>query len=306
LKEFISFIASDDPDNKVEMGNKQKMNFFPTKKLKITIDSANIMNNHVVQPEDAGKIVKEIDFELKDNYLMKGHMMCLDMIATNNWKRPVYFAVSMETSDYLGLEDYFQCEGLTYRLVPIKHPKTREMMQEAGGVATNIMYDNMVNKFRWGGMEGGKIYLDDKIRNMTINLRNNFERLAEALLVEGKKDSAIKVLDKCIEVIPESCVPYDVYMIRAADQYYRAGAMDKADKLIKRLTEIYTNDKAYYDSLKGDDASAYSRDRDQAKAVLDELQRMSMEYHNPAPKPVLDSIPDTTGKPKPTMVRRRK
>src|ERR1035438_8172913 len=118
LKDFINFITSDNNDNKVMMGNHQQMNFFPTKRIKITIDPANIINNHVVEPEDEGKIVKEMDFTImpeSQNYLMKGHMMALDMIAANNWKRPVYFAVSMENSDYLGLEDYFQLEGLTYR-----------------------------------------------------------------------------------------------------------------------------------------------------------------------------------------------
>ena len=315
LKDFIAFITSDDPETKVMMGNKQEMNYFPTKKIKITIDSANIMNNHVVDPEEAGKIVKEMDFEFKDNYLMKGHMMCLDMIATNNWKRPVYFAVSMENSDYLGLEDYFQLEGLTYRLVPVKHAKTPD--QQPGGVNTRIMYDNMVNKFRWGGMEGGKIYLDDKIRNMTINLRNNFERLAEALLAEGKKDSAIKALDKCVEVIPETCVPYDIYMIRAADQYYRAGAIDKADKLVKRLSEIYQNDLAYYVSLKGSDAAAYDRDRQQAQAVLGELDRMTKEYKpDPNAKPAnIEAIPDSLApkgkpdsnakKPNPVVIKKK-
>ena len=112
---------------------------------------------------------------------------------------------------------------------------------------------------------------------MTINLRNNFERLAEALLMEGKKDSAIKVLDKCVAVIPEKCVPYDVYMIRAAEIYYRAGATDQANKLVKRLSEIYQNDLAYYSTLKGSDLKPYERDMQQAQAVINELSRMAKE-----------------------------
>jgi hypothetical protein len=275
LKDFIAFVSSDDEQAKVQMQNGNKMNYFPTKHLKITIDSATVLNTGTISPDQAGQIVKVIDFEIKDNYLMKGHMMCLDMIATNNWKRPIYFAVSMENADYLGLEDYFQLEGLAYRLIPIKHAKSPD--QQPGGVSTKIMYDNVMNKFKWGNMESGKIYLDDKIRNMTINLRNNFERLAEALLMEGKKDSAIKVLDKCVAVIPEKCVPYDVYMIRAAEIYYRAGATDQANKLVKRLSEIYQNDLAYYSTLKGSDLKPYERDMQQAQAVINELSRMAKE-----------------------------
>ena len=152
---------------------------------------------------------------------------------------------------------------------------------------------------------------------MTINLRNNFERLAEALLAEGKKDSAIKALDKCVEVIPETCVPYDIYMIRAADQYYRAGAIDKADKLVKRLSEIYQNDLAYYVSLKGSDAAAYDRDRQQAQAVLGELDRMTKEYKpDPNAKPAnIEAIPDSLApkgkpdsnakKPNPVVIKKK-
>src|ERR1019366_1324974 len=200
LKDFIAFVSSDATEAKVRMQNGQEMNYFPTKHLKITIDSATIMNPGTVSPEQAGQIVKVIDFEIKDNYLMKGHMMCLDMLSTNNWKRPIYFAVSMENADYLVLEEYFQLEGLAYRLIPIKHAKSPD--QQPGGVSTKIMYDNVMNKFKWGNMESGKIYLDDKIRNMTINLRNNFERLADALLQEGKKSMVIAVLDKCVSSIP--------------------------------------------------------------------------------------------------------
>jgi tetratricopeptide (TPR) repeat protein len=225
----------------------------------------------------ADQIVKYIDFEIKDNYLMKGHMMVLDMLGQFDWKRPIYFAVSMEGADYLGLEEYFQLEGLAYRLVPIKHPKSVD--GQSGGVNTKIMYDNMMSKFKWGGMDSEvhTPYLDDKIRNMTINLRNNFERLAEALLVEGKKELAIQVLDKCQKVIPEKEVPYDIYMIRAAEQYYRAGAIDKANKLVKRLNEIYQNDMAYYNTLHGADEKAYEREKNQAGAVINELVRMAKE-----------------------------
>ena len=275
IKDFIAFIASDKPEAKVRMQNGNEMNYFPTKKLRLPVDSATVVNNGTVAKEDADKIVPFIDFEFKDNYLMKGHMMALDMLATNNWKRPVYFAVSMENSDYLGLEDYFQLEGLAYRLVPIKH--TKSIDGQAGGVNTKIMYKNLMSVFKWGGMETGQPYLDDKIRNMTINLRNNFERLADALLSEGKKEMAIAVLDKCQEVIPEKVVPYDVYMIRAAEIYYRAGAIAQANKLVKRLDEIYQNDLAYYMTLKGSDAKAYERETNQAGAVVNELARMAKE-----------------------------
>ncbi len=285
LNQFIDFISSDREEAKVKMQNGVAMNYFPTKRLRLNVDSATVVNNGTVDRDLAGQIVKQIDFEIKDNYLMKGHMMVLDMLAHNNWKRPIYFAVSMESSDYLGLEEYFQLEGLAYRLVPIKHAKSPD--GQSGGVNTRIMYDNLMNKFKWGGMdsETKTPYLDDKIRNMTINLRNNFERLADALLAEGKKETAIAVLDKCQKVIPEREVPYDIYMIRAAEQYFRAGAVEKGTKLVKRLSDIYENDMAYYNTLKGADEKAYDREKNQAGAVINELARMMKDVKGETDSP---------------------
>jgi hypothetical protein len=82
------------------------------------------------------------------------------------------------------------------------------------------MYDNMVNKFLWGNMSRPDVYLDQNNLNMTMNLRNNFSRLAETLLNEGKRDSALAVLDKCLEVMPDKTVPFNIMMIRIVELYY--------------------------------------------------------------------------------------
>ena len=142
---------------------------------------------------------------------MKGDMMILDLLATNNWKRPIYFAITVGSEGYLNLEDYFQLEGLAYKLVPIK---TKLSDGQTGKVESSIMYKNLMEKFKWGGMDKKGVYLDENNLRMTMNFRNNFGRLAETFLTEGKNEQAIKVLDRALEVMPAENVPLNIFVLR--------------------------------------------------------------------------------------------
>ena len=113
---------------------------------------------------------------------------------------------------------------------------------------------------------------------MTMNFRNNFARLANALTNEGKKDSAIKVLDKCMEVMPESSVPYNFFMLPVAEAYYRAGAIDKANKIVKRMTILYEQDLVYFFAFTGEMATEIKTSKEQAMAVMNRLAMISNLY----------------------------
>jgi tetratricopeptide (TPR) repeat protein len=108
------------------------------------------------------------------------------------------------------------------------------------------MYNNMMNKFAWGGIDKKEVYMDENNNRMTMNLRSNFDRLASALIQEGKKDSAIKVVDRAFEVLPENNVPYNFFVVQLAEDYYQAGATAKADKIMNRYAEIVEQELNYY------------------------------------------------------------
>jgi len=299
LKEVMDFITSDNPDAKARTQGGMEMNYFPTKNFTIPVNREAILKNGVVPAEDADKIVTSIDFAIDKNYLMKADLMIMDLIAHNDWTRPIYFAVTVGNESYLNLEDYFQLEGLAYRLVPIKSQRAAD--GQTGRVGTNQMYDNVMNKFVWGNMNDTRVYLDQNNLNMTMNFRNNFSRLAESLLATGKRDSALKTLDRCIEVMPDKTVPYNIMMLRIVENYYdcakgaidkdsstvsltdieksdqsSAQAIQKANSIVKRLADIYENDLQYYFSLKGTEyIKGVDRDMNQAMAVFQELQRLS-------------------------------
>ena len=295
LKDIIEFIGSDNPEAKVRSEGGDEFNYLPTKKFRIKVDKEAVIRNHVVEPKDTSRIVDYIEFELDKTYLLKADLMILDLIAHNDWTRPIYFAVTVGNDSYMNLENYFQIEGLAYRFVPIK--ANADPSGQTGGVASTRMYDNMMNKFLWGNMSDPRVYLDQNNLNMTMNFRNNFARLSETLLQEGKRDSAMKVLDKCTEVMPDKTVPYNLMMLRIAELYYRGAqynengvalagdveksAPDKADiekgnAIVKRLADIYENDLNYYLSLKGTSyAKGVERETNQGMAVFQELLRLS-------------------------------
>lgn len=296
LEDIIEFIGSDNTEAKVRSEGGEEFNYLPTKKFRIKVDKEAVIRNNVVEPKDTSRIVDYIEFEIDKSYLLKADLMILDLIAHNDWTRPIYFAVTVGNDSYMNLENYFQIEGLAYRFVPIK--ANSDPSGQTGGVASTRMYDNMMNKFLWGNMSDPRIYLDQNNLNMTMNFRNNFARLSETLLQEGKRDSAMKVLDKCTEVMPDKTVPYNLMMLRIAELYYRGAKqsgdsltisgdvehnattdkanIEKGNAIIKRLADIYENDLNYYFSLKGTSyAKSVDRETNQGMAVFQELLRLS-------------------------------
>ena len=218
LKEAMDFVRSDDPGTKLQQAD--NASFLPSKQLFYPVDKAAVLANNVIDPKDADKIVSQIDIKLTGNYITKDELMILDMIANNNWKRPIYFAITVGRDKYLNLQEYFQTEGFAYRLVPIK---TASSNGQVGSIRTDVMYNNIINKFKWGNMNDPKVYLDENNVRMSMNVRNSFVRLADGLLEQGRRDSAIAVLDRCNELVPNEKVTYNYFNLLMVESYYRAG-----------------------------------------------------------------------------------
>jgi hypothetical protein len=273
LSDLMKFITSEDPRAKVGGGDRELLNYFPTRNFKITVDKKQVLATGTVPAEDSSKIVDAITWTLPEsqNYLMKNDIMIIDLLANNHWKRPVYFATTVGSENFLNMDDYFQLEGLAYRLVPVKAVKRDEFR---GSVSTDIMYGNVMDKFLWGNMKDPRVYLDENNLRMTTNMRLNTIRLTEALLNEGKKDSAKAVLDKSVEEMPDYNVPYNFFMVRVAQQYLelagnmtdsagisssdmelnkRKECLDSGMRIVNRLSQIYEDNMNYYLSLKGTD-----------------------------------------------------
>ena len=277
LKDVIDFVASDDPQNKFPIGNGKYLDFIPTKSFYIEVDSAQVIKNKVVNEKDYSKITKKISFRLNRNYITKNDLMVLDLVAHNDWTRPIYFAVTTGSDAYVGLQNYFQLEGLAYRFVPILQSPEDKMV--GGRVNTDRMYDIVMNKYQWGGMDREGVYLDENCLRMAGNIRMQVTILANALIREGKKDKAKKVLDYMMSKIKEENVPYDPSVFTIAACYYQIGDTSTANKLAKKLFDIMEHDLQVYNKYKMMDQIAFTREIRQCKDIMQRLASLTMQFN---------------------------
>ncbi|MCX6286991.1 MAG: DUF2723 domain-containing protein [Bacteroidetes bacterium] len=246
IHQLFQIINTDDSKLKMSPGGGEGfIDFFPTRKFFLPSDSAELLRSGAVPAKFAGKI-ENLSWEIKREAIEKASLMVLDLLATNNWKRPVYFVVTTGQETYIGLDKYFHQEGLAYRLLPVRAGVTEG---EMGDVNIPVMYNNLMNKFKFGGMSNPGVYLDETNMHMVMNIRSVYARLASALLAEGKKDSARKVIERCLDEIPDNTVPYDYFVVALADGLYKVSEMKKADEIAEKLISTSTEKLAYYFSF---------------------------------------------------------
>jgi len=263
LKQAIDFVADDDPRTKLTQADNAA--YIPGKVLKFKIDKEAVIRYKAVRPQDYHKIVDTMTIDLSDrNILSKDELMILDLIANNNWERPIYWAITVGQDKYMNLQNYFQMEGFAYRLVPLE-TKTTDDRMKFGSVADDIMYKNLMEGFKWGNMNDPEIYLDDNNRRMMSNIRNSFNRLAEGLIAEGKKDSALEVLNYCRELIPHELVANEYFALEIADRYLQLGETDEARKIITETFNYFNENLSYFVFLDNRHLNAFG--------VADEIQR---------------------------------
>ncbi len=268
VNQVVDWVVSDNPKSKIQVTNGKFIDFIPTKNLTLRVNKEDVIAKGVVKEKDSNQIVDAIRWKIKKNYILKNDLMILDILASNKWERPIYFASTAPSESYLGLQNYFQVEGMAYRLVPIK---TNAGQGQPGRVDADILYDNVMNKFVWGGLDESLVYMDENNRRMTISLRLVFSRLAETLALTGDNARAKEVLDKCLEVIPEENVPYDMFTMYLAENYYMIGENEKANEIIAKLADIYESNLRYFESLDAADVSKVRNEQQQTMAILQRL-----------------------------------
>ena len=237
VKNVVDFINSNSAKAKLYTSAGLR-NYCPTKKLKLTVNKK--IAKTFVPEEYQNRIVDEVKFKLKGNGVFKNKLLVLDILANFNWERPIYFAITVGRDNFMGLENYFQLEGLAYRLVPYSVPSPDG---QTGIVHTEKMYDRLVNQFEWGGLNNPDLYFDETNTRMVMNFRNNYSRLAEALYQKGDTTKAIETLDKCIAEFPNDVVRLSYFALPIIDLYYKLGETEKGSKVLAtmiddNLTEI--------------------------------------------------------------------
>ena len=271
-------------DSKFVKNGKSNIAYLPTYKFSMKVDSA-VVESFRPYLHEGDSLVNEITWSVLDgggrprSFITKANLAVLDLLNNMDWSRPVYFAVTTGGDAYMGLERYFQLEGLAYRITPILHKKNDNPNLD-GGIGTELMYENMMNKFQWGNMDSEDIYMDENNRRMTTNLRLQFGHLAEQLITENKLDSAKNVLNKSLTVMPEKTVPYEQPQImwQTVDMLYQAGDSAKAFELTKRMVDLNNQEIDYYHSLDEKRQNIITRDITMRAQINDRLAVMAREY----------------------------
>jgi hypothetical protein len=252
LKEIVQFAGFDDNKYKVDLsGRGDYMNYLPANKYIIDVDSAKVLSNGTVKNYYKDRLVSPMIWEYTDGDAYKGDLAIMDLLSTNKWERPVYFSTTVPSTQYKGLEKYFIQEGLAYRVVPVKTDKPEQ--GEFGMIDPIVMYDNMMNKFKWGNAGAPHVYLDENNKRMFSNFRRIFGTLGKALLVSGDTLKAVEVAHRGLEIVPSNKMSYDFFTIEIAEVLISAGKTEEGEKL---LSDIIKYSKEYLDyaiSLKHDE-----------------------------------------------------
>lgn len=219
-----------------------KYNSVPSKSLFLNVDTADIKSRRIVPEDKYPYLTNRMMFNLKKGGLEKNTLMILDLVANNNWERPIYFNNTSLQAVGVNMNNYVVQEGNAYRLLPVQNPEPRSEF-----VNTEIMYDNVMNEFRFRGLNDPKVYNSIDHRNFALNHRSTLNSLANALIQEGKIEKAKAVIYKSLEAIPDISIPYDYTTSQLVKLLYRIGDKEKAKEIAQVIGERANDALTYFD-----------------------------------------------------------
>ena len=275
LKDAIEFIKSDNVKTKVSLLSGDKANYLPARNLKITVDKEAVVRNGIVPESMKDQIVDEIVWRIPEsvNYLYKNDLMLLDFMATNDWTRAVYFTSLSDIKNVLGIDKYLHQEGLSHRFIPVL---AADYYKDAGGVYVEGSYELlMADDISWGNLNKEGVAVDPESRRNLLFVKQAYMRLAQSLLNRGQNDSAVAVLDRCLEFFPDEKIPYDFYMLAYPEIYYKAGAVEKGDELIDVIINNCLDNLRYFNELNDRFVPYYAETIRENLAMINEMSNIA-------------------------------
>ena len=288
-KDFITYALRNDdavfftafPNTK----SPKKLQYFPMKKFRVPVDKAAVMAHNVVPAGDSSRVVDFIDWDWNSNVIAKRDLVLIDLIANNDWSRPIYFSttVGSSASSFFWLQKYFRLEGLAYRFVPVV-TETPGNAYDFGSVDADKMYAMMYNpendpaKFNFGNMEKEGVFLDETVRRSTFNLRINYGRLGTELARRGEKEKAIEVLEFALAKMPVEKLGHDYFMLGIIEGLYVAGAKERAHGLVEDFAASLEAELTYYAQFRGADKRAITNEIQTDLQFFQMIVRMVMQY----------------------------
>ena len=275
LKEFLNLVKNNDPAIQMQVSSGEMINVLPSPNFYMDQNSEEIARANFV-PEKYKALVKDrIEWNFGERDILKNDLLVLDIIAQNNWKRPIYFSGTLSPSSYLNLKEYCQLEGYAYRLMPFKVAGARD-----GFVNSDIMKDRLTNKMAWRNLNNPNVYYDSEtyLKVPMVTARFAFLRLVDELVREGKKEDAEKYLDKSLELMPDNTIPFDQLVGNYPIFYYEIGKPEKAKKIAEIMVNRADNNLKYFIELSKSPGNRQWGDGNIQQLVQSDMRTIQMLY----------------------------
>ena len=239
----------------------KEANFIPTDTVYVTIDKEAVRKSGMMMASDSIPDKMTISLSGK-RALYKGDLMMLEIISNANWTRPIYVAMTVGADNYMNLGDNFVQEGLANRITPFTTSRGGKSIEGTKNFDTEKTYANMMTRYKYGGVSKPGVYIDETVMRMCNTHRRLFAQLALNLISEGKKDKALKALDRCMKELPAYNIPMD-FMSGGADlakAYALLGKKKEAQAIIDSVWKNAYEHATYYLSLSGNNFAMSQRD----------------------------------------------
>lgn len=252
ISEALKFIGEDHPVP--TQGGGTVESYLPVNDLYIPVNRQEVLNEGVVGIQDTGRIVSRVPIRVNGSSMTKDDIAILDIIGSNLWDRPLYFAVTTQASKMFGLQDYMQLEGLSLRIIPVKSNSDQAYpgVIGSGRVNSEAVYENIMNKFRWGNFDKEELFVDRSYGPSVQSMQMAFRRAAFDLLNKRDSTKAIALANKYFESFPHKNFPYDYRSMYMLDVFFRANAYAEAKPHLEILAREVKDQLDYYTSLSED------------------------------------------------------
>ena len=277
LKNLFDILTSEDEADKATYQDGSKENFLPTKNFKISVDPSQIATSKTISPAYKDRLASSIEWTYNKNYVTKTELALIDILAHNDWKRPIYFAITVPSDNYMGLDNYLYNEGFAYRLLPLKPQIADSASTEKPELTnTDAMYTNMMTKFKWGNMKNAS-YLDPESLRMSFTIINHFNILAENLYNQGKIEEARKALLKCLEVVPDNnySLNFTIRKYYMADMLYKVKEPAKANELVSNTADYIEDQLGYLSAIAKSKENLNDREMQLGMYVIAEMIKLT-------------------------------
>ncbi len=277
------YAGSDDPAKMEQGRDGSALNIYPCKKVFLPVDINVVKQNGTVNANDT--VVDSVKFEIPKNVIFKNDAAVLNIIAANNWKRPIYF--TSPDAGGIGINNYIRQDGLTYRFVPVTNSE----------VNNDWVYDKMMTKFKFGNANVMGVYFDEENRRHLNSIRLAYAQAASSLADNGRKEEAKKMLTKCDQMMLEENFPYGMvsrrqqhnsFSLQMLIAAYKAGDSVLANKITKSVKKDLEQQMAYMANLDDNKQEAMQYEAEDIKRLLMGIQQIEMQFKNPAAAPLSD------------------